>query len=62
MRIRDIIREDFSVSIRFLGREQPAILKLLLLAALVSLFVSGTVVVGFPYLVRTALGLSLIHI
>ena len=61
MRIRDIIREDFSVSIRFLGREQPAILKLLLLAALVSLFVSGTVVVGFPYLVRTALGLSAEH-
>jgi len=58
MGIREIIREDFSVSIHFLRREQPGILKLLLLAALASLFVAGTVVVGFPYLVRTVLGLS----
>lgn len=56
-----IIREDFSVSMRFLRREQPGILKLLLLAAMVSLFVAGTVVVGFPYLVRTVLGLSAEH-
>ena len=58
MGIREIIREDFSVSIHFLRREQPGILKLLLLASLASLFVAGTVVVGFPYLVRTVLGLS----
>ena len=56
-----ILREDFSASMRFLCREQPAILKLLLLSALVSLFVAGTVVVGFPYLVRTVLGLSAAH-
>ncbi len=53
-----IIREDFKVSMRFIGKEQTGILKLLLLAALVSLFVAGTLVVGFPYLVRTVLGLS----
>ena len=53
-----VIREDFSVSLRFLRQKQPVILKLLLLAALADLFVSGTVVVGFPYLVRTVLGLS----
>ena len=53
-----VIREDFSVSLRFLRQKQPVILKLLLLAALANLFVSGTVVVGFPYLVRTVLGLS----
>ena len=58
MSVREIIREDFSVSIHFLRREQPGILKLLLLAGLASLFVAGTVVVGFPYLVRTFLGLS----
>lgn len=58
MRIGTIVKEDFSVSIHFLRWEQPNILKLLLLAALVSLFVAGTAVVGFPYLVRTALGLS----
>ncbi len=56
--IAEIIKEDFSVSIRFLRREQPDILKLLLLAAIVSLFVAGTAIVGFPYLVRTVLGLS----
>ena len=61
MGIREIIREDFSVSIHFLRREQPGILKLLLLASLASLFVAGTVVVGFPYLVRTVLGLSAEH-
>ncbi|OUP48783.1 MFS transporter [Lachnoclostridium sp. An181] len=61
MGIRAIVKEDFSVSINFLRLEQPDILKLLLLAALVSLFVAGTAVVGFPYLVRTVLGLSAGH-
>ena len=61
MGVREIIREDFSISIHFLRREQPGILKLLLLAALASLFAAGTVVVGFPYLVRTVLGLSAEH-
>ena len=61
MRIMDIIKEDFSVSIHFLRHDQPNILKLLSLAAIVSLFVAGTAVVGFPYLVRTVLGLSAKH-
>ena len=61
MGIGRIIREDVSVSMRFLRRDQPGILKLLLLAALVSLFVAGNAVVGFPYLVRTVLGLSASH-
>ncbi len=61
MGIAAMIREDFSVSIHFLRREQPGIMKLLLLAAAVSLFVAGTAVVGFPYLVRTVLGLSATH-
>lgn len=53
-----IVREDLAVSAHFLRREQPDILKLLLLTALAGMFVSGTAVVGFPYLVRTVLGLS----
>lgn len=61
MPIRKIVKEDFSSSMHFLCREQPGILKLLLLAALVSLFVAGTTVVGFPYLVRTVLKLSAEH-
>jgi len=61
MWIGAIVKEDFSVSMHFLRREQPGIMKLLLLAAAVSLFVAGTAVVGFPYLVRTVLGLSATH-
>lgn len=61
MRAGAILKEDFSLSMRFLLKERPAVLKLLLLAALVSLFVAGTVVVGFPYLVRSVLGLSAQH-
>lgn len=56
-----IVKEDFSVSMRFLVKDQPGILKLLLMAAAVSLFVAGTLVVGFPYLVRTVLSLSATH-
>lgn len=59
--ITAILKEDFSVSMHFLRYQQPSILKLLLLAASVSLFVTGTAVVGFPYLVRTTLGLSANH-
>lgn len=61
MRIGAIVKEDLAVSMRFLRQEQPGIMKLLLLAAAVSLFVAGTAVVGFPYLVRTVLGLSATH-
>lgn len=56
--IAAVIRDDFAVSARFLYQEQPDILKMLLLAALAGMFVSGTAMVGFPYLVRTVLGLS----
>ena len=52
------LRKDLSESMEFLIRQEPEICKLLLLAALVSLFVSGAMVVGFPYLVRTVLDLS----
>ena len=58
MSVGSIIKEDFTVSMRFLCKDQPGIFKLLLLAAMVSLFVAGTAIVGFPYLVRTVLGLS----
>lgn len=57
-RIGEVVKEDFSVSMGFLRKEEPEILKMLLLAALVSLFVAGTAVVGFPYLVRNVLGFS----
>lgn len=56
-----IIRDDFADSFRFLTREQPFVLRLLLLAALVNFFMIGILTVGFPFLVRTVLGLTAGH-
>lgn len=53
-----VLRADLAESLRFLRRDQPAVCKLLLLAALVSMVLVSLASVGFPYLVRTVLGLS----
>lgn len=58
LRSAAMLKADLRAGLRFLCREQPDVLKLLLLAALASLFIAGTAVVGFPFLVRTVLGLS----
>lgn len=55
------VRDDLAESARFLRREQPDVLKLLLLSGAVSIFLAGVMVVGYPFLVRTALGLSSAH-
>lgn len=55
------MREDFRDSLRFLRKDEPAVLRLLLLAACASFFAAGTAVVGFPHLVRNVLGLSAEH-
>lgn len=52
------IKEDFFSSIRFITREQPSIIKILLLAALARFFVMGIALVGLPFIVRTILGLD----
>lgn len=52
------VRSDLGQSARFLGKEQPAVLRLLLLAAGINFFASGCITVGLPYLLRTVLGLS----
>lgn len=52
------VREDFRDSLRFLRKDEPAVLRLLLLAACASFFAAGTAVVGLPHLVRNVLGLS----
>lgn len=59
--ILSIIKDDFSVSMRFVLKEQPDISKMLFLAALASFFAMGIAMVGFPYIVRTILGLSAGH-
>ena len=53
-----IIKSDFLTSMRFIGKEQSCILKMLLLSALVSFFVMGTAMIGLPYIVRNVLGLN----
>lgn len=52
------VKQDFSDSVRFMIKEQPGILKMLLLAALSRFFVMGITMVGLPYIVRTILGLN----
>lgn len=56
--ILSVVKDDFSGSIRFITKEKPDIIKLLLLAALSRFFVMGITLVGFPFIVRTVLGLN----
>lgn len=56
--VLSMIKNDLISSIRFIGKEQPVILKILLLAALSRFFVMGIAMVGIPFLVRTVLGLD----
>lgn len=53
-----IVKNDFLTSMRFIGKEQPCILKILLLSALVSFFVMGATMVGLPYIMRNILKLN----
>ncbi len=59
--VRAVVKQDFSESLHFIRREQPVILKMLLLAALSGAFVMGITMVGFPYLIRNVLGLGAAH-
>lgn len=56
--LSQIIKNDFAVSMKFICKEQPDILKLLLLVALVSFFIMGIAAVGLPYIIRNVLNLS----
>lgn len=53
-----MIREDFRISIRFLTKEDPQILKMLIAVAAVGFFLMGIANVGLPFLIRTHLGLG----
>lgn len=57
-KIFNIIKNDFSLSMKFMHKEQRGIFKILLLTAGARFFVIGTIMVGFPYIVRNVLGLS----
>lgn len=56
--VLSMVKDDFSGSIRFITKERPDIMKMLLLAALARFFVMGVTLVGLPFLVRTVLGLD----
>ncbi len=56
--ILSMVKNDFSGSIRFIMKERPDIMKMLLLAAFSRFFVMGVTLVGLPFLVRTVLGLD----
>lgn len=59
--IGEMIKHDFFESMKFMCKEQPGILKMMLLTALARFFVIGTAMVGLPYIVRNVLGLSAAH-
>ena len=56
--VLSMVKNDFSSSIRFIMKEQPNIMKMLLLAAFSRFFVMGVTLVGLPFLVRAVLGLD----
>ena len=56
--VLSMVKNDFSSSIRFIMKEQPTIMKMLLLAAFSRFFVMGITLVGLPFLVRAVLGLD----
>lgn len=56
-----MIRDDFISSIRFLTKEQPDLMKMLMLAASSRFFVMGITLVGLPYLIRSILGLDAVY-
>lgn len=53
-----IMKNDLASSIHFISREKPCILKTLLLVTVIAFFIQGIALVGFPYIIRTILGLS----
>jgi MFS family permease len=56
--ILSIVRNDFAESIKFIGKDQSDVLKLMFLSAAMSFFIAGIAIVGLPYIVRIVLGMS----
>ncbi len=56
--VLSIVRQDFAESVKFIGKEQPGVLKLMMLCAVVSFFIAGIAIIGLPYIVRVVLGMS----
>lgn len=52
------IKQDFLCSIQYIFKEQTSILKILLFTSFSRFFVTGIIIVGLPYIVRTILSLN----
>ncbi len=52
------IKQDFLYSIQYIFKEQTSILKILLFTSFSRFFVTGIIIVGLPYIVRTTLSLN----
>ncbi len=56
--ILQIARKDMAVSLRFISREQPILLKIVLLVFFFNLFMSSLLIIGLPVIMTQILGLS----
>ena len=56
--VLEIVKKDLKDSTKFICKEKTAILKILLLVAVIGFFIQGIALVGLPYMVRTILGLN----
>lgn len=52
------VKSDFRVSVRFITKEKPEILRMVFFVSTISFFIMGTVNVGLPFIIRTVLGLK----
>ncbi len=59
--ILSVVKNDLCSSVRFMAKEQPDILKMLLLAAVSRFFVMGVTLVGLPFIIREILGMGAGH-
>ena len=53
-----MVVSDLGQAVRFLGKENPVLLKILLVVAAINMFFSTMIMVGFPFIVKIQLGLS----
>lgn len=59
--IVQIVKSDFKDSMRFMTKDRPDVLKVLLFTGAISFFIAGVAIVGKAYLIRIMLGLSAEH-
>ena len=52
------VKSDFKESIRFMSKEQPDILRTMLVMAFYNFFIVSIITIGMPYMIRTILQLS----